>query len=472
MATITSLGIGSGLDLATLLTNLTTAENARLTPISTQQSAYSAKLTGYGTLKSALQTFADSSTALGTASLFKTTTATSSSTSSFNATTDATAAAGTYSIAVTQLAQSQSLVSGVQTDSTTAIGATTSGSRTLTISQGTGTTPMTVKLTDSQTSLGGIRDAINAADGGVTASVIQASDTSYQLVLTSNKTGTDNAMTVSVTGDDTLQGKIGYNATSTTNGLSESVQAKNAKLTVNNIAIERASNTITNAPSGVTLNLTALTTGPQTLTVSKDNSAATTAVNNFVTNYNALVTSMNTLTKYTAVATGAAQDSSNGALIGDSTLRGIQTQLASALVSSQGSATYPSLASIGVTTDPTTGLLKVDSTKLSTALSTDSSAVSKMIVGDGKTTGVATVINNLNTSFLSTSGTLTSATTGVNDTLKDLTKQYNDTSSVIADTIARYKTQFTALDVAIQKLNSTSSYLTQQFATTTSTTGS
>ncbi|MDR3434438.1 MAG: flagellar filament capping protein FliD [Rouxiella aceris] len=472
MSTISSLGIGSGLDLATLLTNLTTAENARLTPISTQQTAYSAKLTAYGTLTSAVQTFANSSTAL-TASLFKSSTATSSATSSFTATTDSTAATGTYNIAVTQLAQAQSLVSGVQTDSTTAIGATTGGTRTLTISQGTGTTPLTISLTDAQTSLGGIRDAINAAAGGVTASVIQASDSSYQLVLSSNKTGTDNDMTVSVTGDDTLQSKIGYNSTSSTNGMTESVAAKNAELTVNNIAIERDSNTITNAPSGVTLNLTGLTSGTQTLSIAQDNSAATSAINTFVTNYNALLTSMNSLTQYTPVATGVAQSTSNGALLGDSTLRNIQTQLASAITSSQGSSAYPSLASIGVTTDPDTGLLTVDSTKLSTALSTNSAAVSQMIVGDGKTTGVATLVNNLNTSFLSSTGTLTTATTGINNTLKDLTTQYNDTNTSIQDVIARYKTQFTALDVTIQQLNSTSSYLTQQFdSSSSSSTGS
>ena len=94
MATISSLGIGSGLDLNTLLANLTTAEKARLTPISAAQSSYSAKLTAYGTMQSALQTFADAATALSSTNTYGATTATSNNTAAFNATTSAGAAPG------------------------------------------------------------------------------------------------------------------------------------------------------------------------------------------------------------------------------------------------------------------------------------------------------------------------------------------------------------------------------------------
>ncbi|PKE30924.1 flagellar filament capping protein FliD [Rahnella sp. AA] len=474
--TISSLGIGSGLNLSDLLDNLTTAEKTRLTPITTAQTKYSAQLTAYGTMQSALQTFADAATALASAKTYGTTTATSNNTAAFSATTTTGAAAGKYTIAVSDLAVAQTLISAPQTSNTTALGATTSGnSRTLTISQGDGSKPLSINLTDSQTSLTGVRDAINSAAGGVTASIVKVSDSSYKLVLSANNTGTDSEMTVSVSGDDTLNNIIGYDSstgTSTggTNGMSQNTAAANAKLTFNGIDLERQSNTISDIQDGITLNLTGTTTTDATLTIAKDTSTASTAITTFVNAYNSLQDTFSGLTKFTAsTLDSGTQDSSNGVLLGDSTLRTIQTQLKSALGGSNGSSSVNTLASIGITSDPTTGKLTIDSTKLSTALSSSTSAVQTMMVGDGKTTGVMTKIANLNTNFLNTStGVIANAETSVNNTLKSLTTQYNAVSDSINATIARYKTQFTALDVAMTKLNSTSTYLTQQFATTSS----
>lgn len=464
MATISSLGTGSGLPLSTLLDNLTTAEKKRLTPITTQQKSYSSKLTAYGSLKSAMQAFSDATNAMAKASIYKSTTVTSSNTGAFTATTAAGAAAGKYSVTVSQLAQAQTLVSGKTADTTTALGSTTGGDRTLTIAQGNGDDPMVIKLSDSQTSLGEIRDAINAANGGVNASIVKVSDSDYQLVLTSNDTGTSSEMTVSVTGDDKLNDFIGYTAGGSKNGMTESVNAQNAKLTVNNIEIERDSNTITDAPQGITLNLVGVTSSAQTLTVSKDISKASSAIASFVSAYNTLQTTFNNLTKYTAVDSNTeGQDSSNGALLGDSTLRDIQTKLKNTLSSMQGPSPFNSLSNIGITQNADTGVLEINNDKLNAALNTDATAVSTLIAGNGKTTGVGTLMNKLNTDFLANGGPLDNATTGVNNTLKQLTKQYNAVNRSIVETMERYKTQFTALDVMVTKLNSTSSYLTQQF---------
>ncbi|TCQ87454.1 MULTISPECIES: flagellar filament capping protein FliD [Rahnella] len=475
MATVSSLGIGSGLDLSTLLDNLTTAEKARLTPITTAQTSYSAKLTAYGTLQSSLQTFADATSALNSADVYASTTATSSNTSAFTATTAAGAASGKYTVNVTQLAQAQVLVSGTATDSSSALGETsTSGTRTLSITQGDGK-PVTISLTDAQTSLAGMRDAINGADAGVTASILKVSDGSYQLIVSANDTGTDSQMTLSVTGDDTLNAFIGYDSATNTGGMTQNAEAKNAELSVNGIALERQSNEVTDAPEGVTLNLLATTDSAATLTVKKDTSDASTKIQAFVTAYNALQTTFTNLTKYTAVDSNTdTQDTSNGALLGDSALRTIQSKLKTAVTSAFNSNGISSLASIGITTDPDTGNLEVDSDKLDTALSNSTSDLKTMLLGDGKTTGVITGINNLNVTFLNTdSGTIATAKTAVNTTLKSLTEQYNKVNDSINTTIARYKTQFTALDVAIQKLNSTADYLTQQFdAMTTSSSSS
>ncbi len=465
MASISTLGIGSGLDLSTILDNLEAAEKATLTPISTQQSSYTAKLSAYGTLKSALVSFQTANTALNNADLFTSTT-TSSSSSAFSATTTGSAIAGKYTISVSQLAQAQTLTTtGSQADSKTAIASADSS---ITIQQGGGKDAVKIDISAANSSLSGIRDAINKADAGVSASIINVGNGQYRLSITANDTGSDNAMTISVSGDSALQSFMGYDA-SGNGGMEESVTAQNAKLKVNNVDIENSSNTISDALEDITLNLNDTTTGNQTLTIAKDTSKSENAINAWVTAYNALQDTFSSLTKYTKVDTGTdAQDTSNGALLGDSTLRTIQTQLKSMLSSSTGSSAYKTLAQIGVTSDPSTGKLTVDSTKLESALKTNSADIKDMFVGDGKTTGITTTMGSNLTSWLSTTGIIQAATDGVSKTLNNLTTQYNDASDRIDTLMARYKAQFTQLDVMMSSLNSTSSYLTQQFESTSS----
>ncbi len=463
MAAISSLGVGSGLQLSDILDSLTTAEKASLQPISAQQSSYTAKLSAYGSLKSALVSFQTANTALNKADLFTATT-TSSSSSAFSATTSGSAIPGKYTISVSQLAQAQTLTTKTtQPDNKTAIASSDS---VLTIQQGGGKDPVNINISAANSSLSGIRDAINKAEAGVSASIINVGNGQYRLSITANDTGSDNAMTLSVSGDSALQSFMGYDA-SGNGGMQESVTAQNAKLKVNNVDIENSSNTISDALENITLNLSDTTTGNQTLTISKDSSKAETAINAWVTAYNALQDTFASLTKYTAVDSGTDQDKNNGALLGDSTLRTIQTQLKS-MLSSSGSSTLKTLSSIGITSDPSTGKLNTDTTKLETALKNNPDSIKDMIVGDGKNTGITTVMGTNLTSWLSSTGIIQTATDGVSKTLNNLTEQYNAASDRIDNTVARYKAQFTQLDVMINSLNSTSSYLTQQFQSSTS----
>ncbi|MEX3021583.1 flagellar filament capping protein FliD [Kluyvera sp. STS39-E] len=464
MASISSLGIGSGLKLGDILDSLTAAEKATLTPITKQQTSYTAKLSGYGTMKSALEAFQTANTALGKADLFTATTTTSSSTA-FSATTTGSAIAGKYTIAITQLAQAQTLTSNTtRSDSKAAIATSDS---VLTIQQGGDKKPVTIDISAANSSLAGIRDAINNAKAGVSASIINVGNGEYRLSITSNDTGKDNAMTLSVSGDSALQSFMGYDGTSS--GMKESVKAQNAELTVNNVAIENSSNTISDALEDITLNLNDVTSGNQTLTITQDNTKAKDAVKAWVTAYNALQDTFSSLTKYTAVDPGAdAQSSNNGALIGDSTLRTIQTQLKSMLSNTLSSSSYKTLAQIGVTSDPSTGQLEIDDDKLAAALKKDSAGVGTLIVGDGKKTGITTTIGSNLTSWLSSTGIIQAAKDGVSKTLNKLTKDYNAASDIIDAKVARYKAQFTQLDVLMSSLNNTSSYLTQQFESTNS----
>jgi flagellar hook-associated protein 2 len=468
MASISTLGVGSGLELGNILDSLEAAQKATLKPISAQQSSYTAKLSAYGTLKSALVSFQTANTALNKADLF-TATSTSSSSTAFSATTTGSAVAGKYTISVTQLAQAQTLTTkNTQPDSKTAIA---TGDSVLTIQQGGGKDPVTIDISAANSSLSGIRDAINNSKSGVSASIINVGNGQYRLSVTSDATGSDNAMSLSVSGDSALQSFMGYNGTSTdaSNGMEESVTAQDAELTVNNIKITNSSNTISDALEDITLNLNDVTSGNQTLTITKDTSKAETAVKAWVDAYNALQDTFSSLTKYTKVDAGTdTQDTSNGALLGDSTLRTIQTQLKGLLTNSQSTSSFKTMAQIGVTSDPSTGKLNLDSDKLKTALQKDASGVKDMIVGDGKTSGITTTMGNNLTTWLSSTGIIKAATDGVSKTLNNLTVQYNAASDRIDTLMARYKAQFTQLDVLMNSLNSTSSYLTQQFDSSSS----
>ncbi|HCB2603020.1 TPA: flagellar filament capping protein FliD [Citrobacter koseri] len=462
MASISSLGVGSNLPLDTLLTNLTTAEKGRLTPITKQQSANTAKLTAYGTLKSALEKFQTANTALNKADLFKTTTASSTS-EDLKVSTTAGAAPGTYKINVTQLAAAQSLA----TDATFAttkeqLGDTSVSSRTIKIEQPGRKEPLEIKLDKGDTSMEAVRDAINDADSGISASIVKVSEDKYQLVLTADS-GTDNTMKISVEGDTKLNELLAYDSTTGTGNMKELVKAQNAELNVNGIDIVRQSNTVTDAPQGLTLNLTK-TVNDVTVTVTKDDSKATEAIKAWVDAYNSLVDTFSTLTKYTEVEPGEEASDKNGALLGDSVLRTIQTGIRSPFANSGSDSSFKTIAEIGITQDGTTGKLKIDEEKLAKALKENTASTRELLVGDGKETGITTKIATEVKSYLADDGIIDNAQDNINATLKNLTKQYLSVSNSIDETVARYKAQFTQLDTMMSKLNNTSSYLSQQFA--------
>ncbi|MGH1498792.1 flagellar filament capping protein FliD [Yersinia proxima] len=465
MASISSLGVGSGMDLSSLLTSLSNAEQARLTPLTTQQTSYKSKLTAYGILQSALAKVETASAALKKADTL-TSTAVSSTNTAFSAVTDSAASAGSYTIEVSNLAKAQSLLSAEVSNATNKLG-NDNASRTITITQPGKKDPLEVTLTSEQTSLTGIRDAINKQEGGVSASIMKADDNTYYLALTSKDTGTQSEMTISVTGDDTLNDFLNYTPSSTggSGGMTQKVAAEDAALTVNGVAITRQSNTITDAPQGVTLTLKAKTKAnePETLNITRDSTAMKAAIQTWVDAYNSLQTTFGSLTQYTAVEQGKDQSTNNGALVGDGTLRSIQTQLKSQLASAQ-SGDVKTLASLGITQD-VKGKLTIDSTKLDKALTEKPNGVVTFFVGDGKETGFATQTDNLlNTVLDTTKGTLKSATDGINKSLKNLDTQVTATTASIALTIERYKTQFTQLDKMMTSMNSTVSFLTQQFS--------
>ncbi|AOV96615.1 flagellar filament capping protein FliD [Edwardsiella hoshinae] len=467
MATISSLGIGSGLDLNSLLTKLTGVEKQRLMPYTTQQSSYKSKLTAYGTLKGALEKFDDVSKELAKSDAFTITKA--SSHDQFTVTTSASAVPGNYAINVTQLAQAQSLTAQTHASSQTEqMGSAGASNRELTITVGEPPKETKIALSDEQTSLTGLRDAINKSGAGVKASVIQISDKAYTLSITAAETGAKSNIKLNVSGDSKLGDMLNYDsshpATGTTN-MAQTVEGKDAEMTLNGVKITRSSNKITDAPQGVTLELKAVTPkdSPQNLVITNDCDGVSKKIHDWVDSYNSLIDTFASLTKFTPVKKGQAENFTNGPLLGDNTLRAIQSGVKGVMSSAQDNPNIKGLGNLGISTDPQTGKLSIDDSKLKKVIDEYPEQLQHFFVGDGKDSGMANMIHKEIQSYIKSDGVIDSTTKSINNSLQHLSDRIDSVNQSIDETINRYKAQFVQLDKMMAKLNSTSSYLTQQF---------
>ncbi|MEC9483729.1 MAG: flagellar filament capping protein FliD [Halomonas sp.] len=457
MASISSLGIGSGLDLGGLLDQLASAERQKLTPITTQKSSFNTKISAYGQLESALDKFQQAAAKLNGTDAFR---AVKSSTSAeaFTVAAGTSAVPGSYSIEVTALAKAQSLVSSGVADQSAAIG---TGESTLTINQGGVDHAITIA---DGSSLEDVRDAINGAEIGVTASIINtggdASTNPYRLVLNAKDTGTEAAVaSVSVSGNADLQNVLSYNDPDTTipDSMQETVTAQNAALTVNGIAITSASNQVEEAIQGVTLNLSKTNTGsPETLTVSQDSAAITKNVQAFVDAYNSLKKNIDSLTSYNS-ETGDA-----GTLLGDSTMRSVESNLRRVMTGSLGEGSMQMLSDVGIELK-LDGNLEVDSDKLKELVTNSPEALSRFFGGGESTDGFIDKLDASLETMLKDKGLLDNAKTGLKDRISSLDERYERMESNINSTIERYRSQFADMDMLVSQMNSTMTYLTQQF---------
>ena len=455
MATVSSLGSGSGIDLEGLLTKLMTAEQAPLTALTTKVSSTNTRISSLGTLNSALASLQTAAQAMETsinqtaASKYATYSASVADTTIATASTTTGAAAGTYKLTDITLATAQQIrKSGITAPSVAG---------TLSIQVGTGTA-VDVEMGENST-LSDVASAINESGAGVTAAIITSGSTSY-LSLTANDTGSAN--TITITGSDTGGGTAWATAFDYSSGTpgswEEKVAAGNASVTVDDVVISSASNTLTTAISGVTLNLVKASTTGTTLTVAKNSTTAlTSALNAFVTAYNSANSTMASLGTYNATTKVA------GALQGNSTLRTAQNQMRALLFSNPtgGTSPYQLLSDIGLSVAKD-GSLSLDSTKLNKAITADFSTVASMVakVGAAYDTTLKTIVG--------TDGSIAAAQKSANTTIKSLTARQTAISTRLTQIEKTYRAQFTALDTLVAKMKTTSTYLTQQFATKTS----
>lgn len=458
MASITSLGAGSGIFSSDLVDQLLNAER-RPTEVrlDQRQQRTESKISAYGAIRSALEALRSPMEALSSAEGLKAFTANTSNEDVTGVSIDASSASkGSYSLNVTSLAQSQSLASGSFADRDT----TTVGTGTLSLTVGGNTTDITVD--GSNNTLEGLAAAINDANAGVTAGVVDTGS-GFRLVMTSEESGLDNAVQVSVTDGDgnssDTSGLSQFVFDGTTSNLEETVEAKNAELEVNGIAISRSSNSVEGVIDGVTFDLKS--TGTSTVTVSQDADAVAGRVQDFVDKFNALQDVIEKVSGYNADSGQAA------VLTGDSAIRSVQGELRRMLT------TIPSgledspvrmMADVGISTNPSTGKLEFDQDVFKEQLAENPDAVTALFAEKDGVEGVADRTLEVVSGFLASDGVLATRTDGLNGDLETIQEQRADLERRIQSLEERLVSQFSAADSLISRLNSTGDYVSQQLA--------
>jgi flagellar hook-associated protein 2 len=245
-----------------------------------------------------------------------------------------------------------------------------------------------VTIDATNNSLQGIRDAVNAADAGVTASIVN-DGSGYRLLFKSDDSGEDNSLEVTVTDtgdgnnlDNAGLSQLAYDPTGTLgNGknMTETSEAQDAAFSIDGLSMTRSSNTVTGAIEGVTLELTGETSGtPETLTLAQDLTDVTTKVQAFVDSYNTLNSTLDDLAGYdTSTEEG-------GILLGDSMVNSVTSSIRNILTGAISglSGSYTSLAQVGISFQ-LDGTLELDTSDLNDALEDDVDAVAKVFAATG-----------------------------------------------------------------------------------------
>ena len=459
-------GIGSGLDINGLVTSLVAAEgDAKTLLLSNKRSDTQFEISAFGGLKSILtNSFAPSLTFLKTPLNFQSNTLTPSDPDVFTVTSaTGSIAPGAFDIEVRDFAEAHKVITSGFTDQDTVVG---TGSLTISV----GSDSFTVTIDSENDTLAQIRSAINDASDntGVSATIVNVDDgsggTEAKLILSSNNTGTDNAIKVIVDDDDSVDTNAAglsafYFDTSdgtTPEQLTEINAAIDAEVYVDGQKVLSSSNTVVDAIQGVTITL--LKKDPGTthqMTVASDIPTIKSNIEAFVANYNTLRTFLSDVTEFDP-ATGDAS-----VLLGDATTRGFSNQIRSQISNTVTgiSGSFTSLVNLGITSNKD-GTLKIDQNKLSSALSTNMDDVAELF---SSTNGVATKLDNVVNEYTKINGLLDKKVEGLTKTVTGLDDDLQDLQRSLETLEIRLLKQFSGLDILLSDLNTTSNFLAQQF---------
>ena len=443
--TISSSGIGSGLNVSQIVTALMDAEKGPLNSINKSISTDNAQISAYGSISSQISSFQSAIAGLITPSTIKATTASSSSASVLSVSNDGTALAGEYKITNVTLASPQVITSNISDTAYTSINSSIGTTGSITIS---GTT-----ITPTSYTVAGLVEAINNANiSGVSATITNLGTSAapdYQIRIVNT---TDTAATITLSAGNDFTG-LAFTSDDAVAG----------SLTINGTTVSRSSNTITDLVPGLTINLVG--TGNSTITVAQDNSALSSKISGFVTAFNALDKSLKDISSYDATAKKGA------ALYGDSAINSLRREIRSIITSTLGvdSATsYNRLSQVGINFK-TDGTLSLDSTTLNTAISGNFNKVAKLFSGTGVSTdslglhGFAYQLNTVLASATGIDGVITNRKSSLQTEIRRLQAKADQEQLRLADLQKMYQKQYTALDRTVASLNSMASYLTNQF---------
>lgn len=471
MATISSPGIGSGLDINSIITQLVAVERVPLNKLQSEATSLQAKLSTYGKVQSGLSALRDAASALTRSDTWGATVGTTSDATAVAVTTSVTTKPGNYSLQVQSLAASQSNATAVYATADSLVGEGnlhielgTWGPGQTTFTPKAGATAIDLTVGPPAETLAQVRDKINASNAGITASVLTDSSGS-RLVFRSTATGAANGFRIGVTDvDGNNTNGLGLSALAFDPSvgvvtMSQALAAANASASLNNLPITSDSNTLSNVLDGMTLTLGKVTTAPVQVTAAQDSASMRKAMDGFVTAYNDLNKLLADQTKYDAgTKTG-------GGLQGDSAAVSIRSQMRAMVGTTSGASTvFKRLGDIGfdVKTD---GSITLSDTKVNNALA--NLAETKKLFANSDllvpaNNGIATQMRALADRMIGVDGTVSTRSEG----LKKRIDLNQDRQDALTDRIAmvekRLRAQYTALDRTMGQLSGLSSYVTQQ----------
>lgn len=448
MASITFSGLASGIDSESIITQLVAVETQPITTLQTKQQANSTKSSKLGQLNTKLQALQTAMKALDTSSEANPTSVTSSDTSIFTVSSTGGVSTGRYDVRVEQLAKAGRIYSdGVSGRGTTGL----FGAGTIQIKVGEAdSVDISVDSTDT---LDSVVSKINASGADVTASVLY-DGTNYRMQIAGKQTGAANALTLTELGTT-------LGLATPTNVVSS---AQDARMTIDGVSVTRSTNTFENVLAGVTITAqnVSSTGTTQRLDVANDTTSLETKIQAVVDAYNAVNSFITTESTFNGTAKGAES------LVGDSTLRSVQSRLRSTFVAPINglSGKYNTFGSIGVTMQRD-GSLSLDATKLTTALSADPTSVTNILTKE--TDGLATRIDAVIDSFTnSSSGVLQQRMTSLSKLNKQLDTQIDSIQTRIDKYESTLRAQYAALETTMSTLNGQKSQLEAILGTSSS----
>jgi len=469
---ISSLGVGSGLDTESIVQKLVALQRQPIQVLQTAKSTLDTTVSAYGQLQNHLSSLQDAARALTNLSTWRATTVTSSDSAAVSASVESGTPPGSYSITVSELAKAQSVASELPYGAAS----TAIGEGTLSIQIGhystdgtsftpkTGSNPVSVVIGPEDNTLSKIAEKINAAGAGVLASVVRDAN-GYRLSIRSRETGEENGFRISATNAQDEQGddignleQLAYGP-----GVASSLQLKqagtNAKAVINNLQVESASNTLSNVMDGLSLTLNRTIATPVDVTVASDTTAIRTAVTNFQSQYNALISHLRKQTAYNGEGKKA------GPLQGDRTAINLMNQLRG-LASASGGASglYSRLTEIGLEPQKD-GSLSLRGSVLDKAIGNVSDLRSLFAHEDDavpERAGIARRFSGYLSGLLGSTGPLQGATEGLNARIKRNLAQQDAMSKRVSSFESRIRAQYQALDEQMGQLQGLSAYVSQQ----------